>query len=162
VAVGYRLAEVAIAPTAAEHETFLGHLGPDILGPDFNADLARRNLMRDPDRPIAEALLDQRVVAGLGMNYVAEVCFLAGVHPLDRIGDIDAVGILDLGVRMLQANRGRASRVTTGRQARGETSWVHGRNACLRCGTRLIQVTIGVPPRTRRIVCCPRCQRNPR
>lgn len=158
VAVGYRLAELALAPTADEHQAFLAHLGPDILGPDFDATLAQRNLLSDPNRGIAEALLDQRVVAGLGMNYVAEVCFLTGVHPLDQVGEIAAARILELGVRLLQSNRGRASRVTTGRQTRGASSWVHGRRTCLRCGSRLARVTVGRPPQDRQIVCCPQCQ----
>lgn len=161
VAVGYRLAELALVPTAAE-ATLVGHVGPDVLGHDFAPEIARANLLARPDRVIAEALLDQRVVAGLGMNYVAEACFLTGVQPLATVGQVDAAAVLDVAVRMLQANRGRASRVTTGRTAGGASSWVHGRRTCLRCGARVRRSRIGTPPRNRMIAWCPSCQPSDR
>lgn len=157
VAVGYRLADLALIRTDQEG-TLVGHLGPDILAAEFAADVARANLLAQPDRAIAEALLDQRVVAGLGMNYVAEACFLAGAPPLARVADADAVAVLDLAVRMLQVNKGRASRVTTGRVGAGTSSWVHGRRTCLRCGTPVRRSELGTPPNTRTIPWCPSCQ----
>src|SRR5436190_1939861 len=77
VAVGYHLHELALVPTADE-ETLVGHLGPDLLGPPdapggWDAEEAVRRLRREPDRPIAEALLDQRNLAGIGNLYKAEV-----------------------------------------------------------------------------------------
>jgi endonuclease VIII len=157
VAVGYRLAGVDLIPTDQE-ATLVGHLGPDVLADDFDLAQAAANLRAHPERAISEALLDQRIVAGLGMNYVAEACFLAGVSPLARVGQVDADEVLALGARLLQSNRGRASRVTTGRPGRGASSWVHGRRTCLRCGATLRRSAIGVPPRTRTILWCPVCQ----
>lgn len=160
VVVGYRLAQLALLPTAEVHGKYLAHLGPDILGPDFDSAAALAKLNAQPGRAIAEALLDQRVVAGLGMNYVAEVCFVTGVHPLTPVGELDSEWTLNQAVRMLQSNRGRASRVTTGQTGRSRSSWVHGRRTCLRCGSRLSSCRVGTPPASRRIVWCPRCQRK--
>src|SRR4051794_34023374 len=55
-------------------------LGPDILGDDWGEGEERRFLRRlredDPTRPIGDALLDQRIVAGLGTIWRSEACFL--------------------------------------------------------------------------------------
>jgi endonuclease-8 len=63
--VGYRLPVVEMLPTAEEHEV-VGHLGPDLLGPDWDLDEAIRRVTAEPDRTIGEALLDQRNLAGIG------------------------------------------------------------------------------------------------
>ena len=71
-----------------EEETLVGHLGPDLLGsPDepggWDPDEAVRRLRPSPTATIAEALLDQRNLAGIGNLYKAEVLFLRGIHPAD-------------------------------------------------------------------------------
>ena len=79
-AVGYRLHDIALVPTA-EEDRLVGHLGPDVLGPDWDPAEADRRLNEDPDRPVGDALLDQRVIAGIGNLYKNETLFLTGVHP---------------------------------------------------------------------------------
>src|SRR3954468_21735072 len=79
-AVGYRLPVVELLPSAEEH-TVVGHLGPDLLGPDWDPDEAVHRLAAQPDRTIGEALLDQRNLAGIGTLYRAELLFLQGIHP---------------------------------------------------------------------------------
>jgi endonuclease VIII len=79
-AVGYLLSMVEVVPTAREN-TVVGHLGPDLLGPDWDAAEATRRLAADPTRPIGEALLDQQNLAGIGNFYRAEVLFLRGISP---------------------------------------------------------------------------------
>jgi len=64
VAVGYHLHEVALYPTA-EEEKHLGHLGPDLLGADWDVDEAVRRIAEHPGTSIADALLDQRNLAGV-------------------------------------------------------------------------------------------------
>ncbi|MCB0914999.1 MAG: hypothetical protein KDC23_04765 [Actinobacteria bacterium] len=160
VAVGYRLAGLEIAPTSQARQRFLAHLGPDILDPEFDPDVAWRRVAAETDRGIAEVLLDQRVLAGLGMNYVAEVCFLSGVHPKATVDTVDSQAIVSLASRMILANRGRAARTTTGSSRRGSSSWIHGRRTCLRCDTRLEFDVIGAPAASRRIPWCPTCQRD--
>lgn len=82
-AVGYRLPVLELLRTADE-EKAVGHLGPDLLGPGWDPDTALRNLLADPARPLGEALLDQRNLAGIGNIYKAELCFLARATPGSR------------------------------------------------------------------------------
>ncbi len=72
VVVGFELGILEVV-RREEEETVVGHLGPDLLGPDWNAELALANLRVDPSRPIGLALLDQRLLAGLGNVYRAEL-----------------------------------------------------------------------------------------
>ncbi|GGX26921.1 Fpg/Nei family DNA glycosylase [Streptomyces lomondensis] len=74
-AVGYRLPVLELLRTTDEHRA-VGHLGPDLLGPDWDPDRALANLLQDPARPLGEALLDQRNLAGIGNVYKSELCFL--------------------------------------------------------------------------------------
>ena len=80
VAVGFHLHVLAIVPTAEEHR-LIGHLGPDLMGEGWDPAEAVARLAARPDRPIADALLDQRNLAGIGNLYKAEVLFLRGVNP---------------------------------------------------------------------------------
>src|SRR3954451_2305936 len=60
----------------------LAALGPDVLAQPFDAPRFLRLLRRDdPTRGIGDALLDQRLVAGLGNMWKAEACWIAGVDP---------------------------------------------------------------------------------
>lgn len=79
-AVGYRLPVLELLHTADEDQV-VGHLGPDLLGPDWNPEQALANLLADPARPLGEALLDQRNLAGIGNVYKCELCFLLGATP---------------------------------------------------------------------------------
>ena len=78
--VGHQLGFVDIYPADHYHQR-IAHLGPDILDPDWDREEALRRLNSRPQRAIGAALLDQKVVAGIGNEYRAEACFLAGVHP---------------------------------------------------------------------------------
>jgi endonuclease VIII len=161
VAVGYHLHDLAIVPTADE-ASLVGHLGPDLLGsPDeiggWDPDEAVRRLRTHPDETIAEALLDQRNLAGIGNLYKAEVLFLRGIHPETRVAQVaDLPGVVDLAHRLLVANRGRWTQATTGSLRRGEESYVYGRGGapCRRCGTRIERSTLG----ERVTYWCPACQ----
>ena len=67
-AVGYRLPVLELLRTA-EEDRVVGHLGPDPLGPDWDPERAAANLRAAPGRPLGEALLDQRNLAGIGNVY---------------------------------------------------------------------------------------------
>ncbi|MFI1190524.1 Fpg/Nei family DNA glycosylase [Streptomyces californicus] len=114
-AVGYRLPVLELLRTDEESRA-VGHLGPDLLGPDWDADLALERLLAAPERPIGEALLDQRNLAGIGNVYKCELCFLARVTPWLPVGDLPE-GVLPRLVtaaeRLLYANRDRPTRTTT-------------------------------------------------
>ncbi|MDM4761575.1 DNA-formamidopyrimidine glycosylase family protein [Galbitalea sp. SE-J8] len=136
VAVGFDLGIVEVVPRTAEAEV-VGHLGPDLLGPDWDPDAAVANLAAQPDRAIGVAVLDQRNLAGLGNVYRSEVCFLRGVLPSRRVGDVsDLPGLVALAHRLIAANKDRHHRTTTG-SLRRDPLWVYGRRGrpCLRCGT---------------------------
>ncbi|KAB1662190.1 Fpg/Nei family DNA glycosylase [Pseudoclavibacter chungangensis] len=139
--VGFDLPVVELVPREREGE-LVGYLGPDLLGPSWNADEAVRRLAAAPEREIADALLDQRTLAGLGNEYVNELCFLRGLDPrtpVARSGDLAA--LVDLAHRLIVANRDRVERTTTGDLRRGRRSFVYDREglACLRCGTRIVR-----------------------
>ncbi len=159
-AVGYLLGIVEILPTAAEH-TVVGYLGPDLLGPDWDPAEAERRLRGDPARPVGEALLDQRNLAGIGNVYKAEVLFLRGIDPWRPVGEVADVGALvGLAKRLLDANKERFGMITTGVARRGEQTWVYGRagRPCRRCGTPVRSADQGRNPEERITYWCPRCQ----
>lgn len=159
-AVGYLLGVTEVVRTSRE-ETVVGHLGPDLLGPAFDADEAVRRLSADPGRSIGEALLDQRNLAGIGTIYRAETLFLRGVSPWRKVGDVTGLPeLVEMARRLLDANKERAGTVTTGSTARGAELWVYGRagRPCRRCGTILQRGHLGPVLEERLAVWCPRCQ----
>ncbi|MCQ4364016.1 endonuclease VIII Nei2 [Mycobacterium gordonae] len=116
----------------------VAHLGPDLLGDDWNPQLAAANLIADPDRAISVALLDQRVMAGVGNVYSNELCFVFGHLPTAPVRDIaDPLRLVSRAREMLWANRSRRNRTTTGDTRAGRQVWVYGRagQPCRRCGT---------------------------
>ena len=156
--VGFELGIVEVLPRDAE-DTAVGHLGPDPLGPNWDAALALERLLAAPDAPVGAALLDQSVMAGLGNVYRNELCFLRGVLPTRPVGEVpQPEKLVDLAHRLINANKDRAARTTTG-NLRGVTSWVYGRDGkpCLRCGTTILRGSVGDPPRDS--FWCPHCQR---
>ncbi|WP_042392944.1 DNA-formamidopyrimidine glycosylase family protein [Streptacidiphilus carbonis] len=162
-AVGYRLPVVELLRTGEEQRA-VGHLGPDLLGPDWDGAEALRRLSRDPLRPLALALLDQRNLAGIGNVYATELCFLAGVSPWTPFGEVPRPDrVVGLAHRLLGLNRTRSGHVTTGDIRPDRRHWVYGRagQPCRRCGTRIRRSTIGAPPQDRVAVWCPHCQPGP-
>ena len=159
-ATGYLLGIVELVRTSAE-ATVVGHLGPDLLGPDWDATEAVSRLTAEPGRAIGEALLDQRNLAGIGTIYRAETLFLRGVHPWRPAGQVpDLAGLVELARRLLDANKARTTTITTGSAARGEERWVYGRagQPCRRCGTRIVRGSLGPVVQERIVFWCPRCQ----
>lgn len=167
-AVGYRLPVLELLRTRDE-EKAVGHLGPDLLGPDWDPETALRNLLADPGRPLGEALLDQRNLAGIGNIYKAELCFLARATPWLAVGDLPAptaARLVTTAKQLLEANRDRPMRTTTTTRApRGpgpgpkERLWVYGRadRPCLRCGTPIRTADQDARP----AYWCPHCQSGP-
>ena len=174
VAVCFDCPTVELFEQRAEHlHPALGRLGPDLLDPGFDAAEALRRL-RDPSRTalsIAEALLDQRALAGIGNVYKSEVLWLERTSPFVTVADVDdglLARLVDTGRRLLVVNADRrrgAERITTDgqRAAAGEPLWVYGRRGrpCRRCGTaiRAAQQGSELPRIT---YWCPRCQEDPR
>jgi endonuclease VIII len=159
-AVGFALGVTEVVPRAAE-ESVVAHLGPDLLGPDWDEREALRRLQADPARPVGEAIIDQRCLAGVGNLYKAEVLFLSGVSPFLAIRDVpDLRKVVRLARRLLTANRMTPAQATTGVPRRGQEHYVYGRagKPCRRCGTPVRSRMQG-PPLTERITYwCPACQ----
>jgi endonuclease VIII len=162
-AVGYRLPVLDLLRTPDEQRV-VGHLGPDLLGPDWDPGQALTNLLANPARPLGEALLDQRNMAGIGNVYKSELCFLLGVTPWLPVGALPAdraAKLPALAKRLLEANRDRPVRSTTGR--RGQDLFTYGRapRPCLRCGTPIRVADQGDGSRERPTYWCPTCQSGP-
>ena len=162
-AVGFALGVVEVVPRA-EEESVVGHLGPDLLGPDWDEDEALRRLRADPDRGIGDALLDQRNLAGVGNMYKAELCFLAGVDPWLPVGEVpDLPRLVRRARSVLDANKERVEQTTTGDLRKGRRLWVYRRDKqpCLRCGTRIRVSQQGPELQERATYWCPSCQPGP-
>ncbi|KAA1417007.1 Fpg/Nei family DNA glycosylase [Nocardioides humilatus] len=157
-AVGFALGLVELLPTADE-QSVIGHLGPDLMDDDVDLDEAVRRLLVDPDRPLGEALLDQTVVAGIGTIYLAETCFLQGLHPLGPVSTVkDPARLMKRAHLLLRAGVEHGRPSTTG-DRRG-SMWVYRRQRqpCQRCGTTIVAGPIGDEGRERTTYWCPSCQ----
>ncbi len=85
-----RFGAMDLMPTAAQEDHWLiRDIGPEPLGNTFHEDYLVDRL-KGRNTPIKSALLDQRIVAGLGNIYVCEVLFRAGINPRRKAGQISA------------------------------------------------------------------------
>jgi endonuclease VIII len=160
LAVGYQLGIVELVRTSAE-DAALGHLGPDLLGPDWDTAEAVRRLLAEPQRPVGEALMDQQNLAGIGNFYKAETLFLRGISPWRPTGNVpDPASLVELARELLEANKERIGQVTTGNPARGQEAWVYGRagRPCRRCGVTVRRANQGQVTQDRITYWCPHCQ----
>ena len=171
VAVGFNIpvAEFLDASQAKRQED-LRRIGPDLLGETFDEDEALRRLRERGAQGIAEALLNQRVVAGIGNVYKSETLFLEGVHPETRAARVDEPALralLRTARKLLKANvmdstseivTYRGLRRTTGRTDPAERLWVYGRGGkpCRKCGTAISYKKTGLDARG--TYWCARCQ----
>ena len=140
----------------------VAHLGPDLLGEDWDPHVAAANLVADPDRGLAAALLDQRILAGVGNVYANELCFIFGRRPLSTVATLsDPLRVAIRAREMLWANRLRRDRTTTGNSRSGQQLWVYGRagQPCRRCGTRVARAEPVGGSQDRISYWCPNCQR---
>ena len=170
VAVCFDAPVVELFETRAESlHPALSALGPDLIPDEFDLVEALRRL-RDPARAattIAEALLDQRAMAGVGNVYRSEILFIEKVDPFAPVSTIDDESLSRLiatARRLLRANADRRhgpERTTTegAREAAGASLWVYGRagRPCRRCRTLVRSMSLGRDlPRT--LWWCPSCQ----
>jgi endonuclease-8 len=163
VAVGFSLGIVELLDRT-EEASAVGHLGPDLLGPDWDADEAVRRLSAEPERPLREALIDQRNLAGIGNMYAAELCFVAGLHPETPVGQVAGLRrLVQRAHQMLDLNKERAFQSTTGNLRERERLWVYrrDRSACRRCGTPVVVEMQGPAGQERASYWCPSCQPGP-
>ncbi len=170
VAFNVPVAKFYTAATLARNST-IPKLGPDLLGANFAADEARARLLAHGDEEIANVLLNQRVMAGLGNVYKSEVLFACGVHPFRLVStltreEIDCV--LERARRFLEMNVKDGAggemvtytglRRTTGAADPGARLWVYRRQGkeCRRCGAVIRMQRQGTGARS--TYWCPVCQ----
>jgi endonuclease-8 len=144
----------------------------DVLGPGFDEGAAVERLLSIPDMELGEALLRQKVLAGVGNVFKSEICFATGLNPFRKVGTLakeQAAGAVSvarqqLGLNVLEESgnrivtyRGRRRR-TTHRDDPGESLWVYGRSGqpCRRCGELIRRRLQGADARA--TYWCPRCQ----
>ena len=160
-ALGLRLGMLDLVPTAREAE-LVGHLGPDVLGPDWDATVAAARVTAS-EGLIGDTLLDQRVLAGIGTFWASEILFIERVLPWTPARDLDrerVLAMLERLHRLMAAARGSGWQATTGIQRSGEEAYVHARSGrpCRRCGDTVRVATTGAAPRQRTLFSCPTCQ----
>jgi endonuclease-8 len=172
VAIAFGVADAELLPRAAlAHHPRLAALGPDLLAPEFDAVAARERLRAAPVRHVADALLHQQAVAGLGNVFKSELLFLCRVHPFTPVAAIDDAQLdclLANARKLMQvsvapspiAGGALGGRVTSGRLDPRERRWVYGRTnqPCLYCGTAIASAS---ETGGRRTWWCPRCQPPP-
>lgn len=148
----------------------LRKLGPDLLSETFDADEAARRIRARGSTEIADVLLNQRVVAGIGNVYKSEVLFACGVNPfvsVASLSDDQVACLVTIARRFLRANvtdnlaamtTYTGFRRTTRRSDPKERLWVYGRakDPCRKCGT---PISIRAQGRDARLTYwCPSCQ----
>jgi endonuclease-8 len=126
-------------------------LGPDILGEPPDVDGMIANLRRAPRRDLGEAVLDQRLVAGIGNLWKAEALWEARVSPWRRLGDVSDE---ELRAVLRAAHELMSASVTAGRERR--SIYNRAGRACRRCGTPIRARGQGDDNRT--AYWCPSCQ----
>lgn len=142
----------------------LSHLGPDLIAPDFDEGECVARLRALGKRPIGEALLVQRALAGIGNIYKSETLFLEKVDPrapVDALDDATLRALVTRASELLRANLGPGPRVTRN-ALRGPRFWVYGRRgrACFRCAKAIEVMHQGAPP-GRSTYYCRTCQTTP-
>ncbi len=161
VAVCFAAPVVELLSAAAQSEhPRLRALGPDVLAPGFAADEAVARLRARPALEIADALLDQTALSGIGNIFKSESLFLAGLDPFAPVAvfdDATLAGLVRTAERLMKANLGPATRRTTPARA-APRLWVYQRAArpCRRCGTMILTRRHGEWGRS--TYWCPRCQ----
>ena len=173
VAFNVPVAKFYTADTLARHSE-IPKLGPDLLGAEFAVDEAKARLLAHGDQEIANVLLNQRVMAGLGNVYKSEVLFACGVHPFRLVGTLTPAElecILDRAQRFLEANVKSGAdggmvtytglRRTTRAADPGARLWVYRRQGkeCRRCGAAILMRRQGTGARS--TYWCPVCQPEP-
>jgi endonuclease-8 len=175
-AIGFNVpvAEMHTAESLRRDARFPQHAN-DLLNAEFDAEAALQRVLAHPDEEIGDVLLHQRVMAGVGNVFKSEACFVAGIHPFAKVGQLTSAEVqrvIRVAWRQLASNvmedssdtivtwRG-AGRRTTHRSDPTESLWVYGRNGepCRKCGARIRRRIQGFDARV--TFWCPECQPMP-
>ena len=147
------------------HGMAVAALGPDLLDPAFDARIAAARAADHGARPIADVLLDQRVVAGIGNIYKSEALFVAGVEPRTPVNQLEPAAleaIYAAAHRLMRATLATppggaaVARALSGGRDREHLVYSRTAQPCPRCGTSIVCYQLGDPPRW--TWSCPTCQ----
>lgn len=160
---------VAEFSSAREMTRALATLGPDVLAEDFDPSIAVHRITQRRDMQIADALLDQSAISGIGNIYKSEALFGAGINPFARVADLsgDDIGrLVSVAASMMRANVPHTpparpgARRTTSHLDPAARLWVYGRagKPCRRCGSPIQRRKQGADARS--TYWCERCQKQ--
>jgi endonuclease-8 len=168
VASLYRCPNVRLLEPGEPLPRGLRATGPDLLDPavDPGAAAGARLGRVEPTRQVGDALMDQRIVSGIGNVYKSETCFLTGIDPWRPVGSLSDEEATALGAtasRLLAEGVADGGPIRTWRPPDAppwtrERTWVYGRRGkpCRRCGTPVRSRGQGDANRT--TYWCPTCQ----
>ena len=175
-AVGFRVPVARMhTPHSLERDLRVAAPENDLLRAEFDAAAALERLMARGDEAVADALLDQSVLAGVGNVFKSEICFVNGLNPFRSIASLtrtEAAAAIASAQKLLRANvledsgdmivtyRGQQRR-TTHASDPSQSLWVYGRQGepCRRCGEPIRRRIQGADARV--TFWCPRCQPMP-
>ena len=148
VAVGFTIPVAAFHDERSlERQDDLRQIGPDLLAESFDADEALRRIRERADSEIADVLLNQRVVAGIGNEYKSEVLHLGRINPFVHVSSLS-----DEQIRELL----RIARKLMLASVRPKNVYGRGGQRCRKCGTAIAFAKQGRDARS--TYWCPRCQ----
>jgi endonuclease-8 len=139
----------------------MGHIGPDLCSSDTDLRRCALSVMRyhNPTAPIAEVVLDQRVMAGLGNVYRSEVLWGCKLNPWAPVGALvpaEVHRLVETAAQLVQVNLQTAERVTTVDVKGGLAVYGRVMQRCVRCGSIIEATKPGEFTRT--VYWCPGCQ----
>lgn len=159
-----REVEWVAAPSVRERVIDM-RLGPDLTAgaPDPSTVVRRAREFLEPDTPLVDVLLDQRVACGIGNVYKSELLFIRRHPPMTRLDEVDdetLAGCFGLATRLLGSNLGGGKRVTRREKDNAGRLWVYGRGGspCLRCDGTIRYARLG--KHHRGTYWCADCQRS--
>ena len=176
LAVGFRVPVAQMhTPQSLARQHRIPKPSLDLLRPEFDAEAARLRLLACAREEVADVLLHQEVLAGVGNEFKSEICFVTGINPFCRVADLApqqaafliataqkliAANVLEDSSDMIVTYKGNRRR-TTHQSDPGESLWVYGRKGqpCRRCGEPIRKRIQG--PDARVTYWCPRCQPMP-
>jgi len=176
IAVGFKVpvAEMHTAQSLARDRRFPAP-AIDVLNPNFDSAEAALRIQAHSSEEIADVLLHQEVLAGVGNEFKSEICFVTGIHPFCRVAALtleQIQSVVAASQKLLRANvlvdspdtlvtYAGATRRTTHASDPTASVWVYGRHGepCRRCAEPIRRRIQG--PDARVTFWCPRCQPMP-
>lgn len=176
IAVGFRVPVAEMhTPESLRRDRKIPSAETDVLSANFDAQEAMQRLLARADEAVADVLLRQDVMAGVGNVFKSEACFVTGVHPYCKVawlGEKEARALIAAAQKLIGANvledsgdtmvtYGGRRRRTTHESHPGANLWVYGRagEPCRRCGETIRRRIQGTDARV--TFWCPSCQRMP-